>query len=597
MSIHLLSSELIDQIAAGEVVERPASVVKELVENALDAGARRIDIDLEGAGRTLIRVVDDGGGIADAELSLAVQRHATSKIRSFEDLAALSTLGFRGEALPSIASVSRLRLVSKTAVQEHGAEISIDGGRTGPVKPAASVIGTRVEVRDLFYNVPARRRFLRSDPTEIAHVQRWAERFALAAPDVGIRLRIDGRPSFDSGASRSIVERADLVLGAPFSSTALPLDRQSGPVRISGWLGAPTSSRTQTDHQFFFVNGRFVRDRTLANAVRLGYRDVLYAGRQPSYVLHLELDPKLVDANAHPQKLELRFRDSRQIHDFILREVHRTLAVPAGQGATPAVLAYADSSRANPLRAEAGSAGRATLDAFAEPWQSVEGPRDARVSETVAMPLGAALRAQGVDAGPAPRGGGGLGHAIAQLHGVYILAQNARGLVLVDAHAAHERVLYEAMKAQAGDVAASQSLLEPIVLSLRHHEAVAVQRHRADFEAAGFEIELVGPGAAAIRRIPALWAANDPAEYLREAIADLVDDRGAHQLGAASERVLGNLACRAAIKAHRRLTVPEMDSLLRAMERTERAGHCNHGRPTWTEVSMAQLDQLFLRGR
>jgi DNA mismatch repair protein MutL len=589
MPIRSLPSALIDQIAAGEVVERPASVVKELVENALDAGAQRIEVDVDGGGATLVRVVDDGAGIPADELGLAVQRHATSKIASLDDLESLTSLGFRGEALPSIGSVSRMRVVSRTAQSEQAAQLDVDAGAVSAVRPAAHPRGTRVEVRDLFHSVPARRKFLRTEATEVAHVHRLMERFALGHPEAALLLRVSGREAFAAAAAAAGADaRVAQVLGPEFLASALRIDRQSGPVHLWGWLGAPTSSRSQTDQQFFFVNGRAVRDRLLANAVRLGYRDVLYSGRHPAYVLHLTLEPRLVDVNAHPQKLEVRFRDSRQVHDFVMREISRALAVPAGVAGMP-VSALGIVSSADP--------GTPPPDGLAIR------PRDAW-SFSVPSPAGVAGVADASSSPPEVSATsvsphvGELGTAIAQLHGIYILAQNQRGLVLVDAHAAHERVLYESLKAREGlGPTAAQQLLDPVVLPLRAHEAVALQAHRADFERAGFEIDLLGPGMAAVRSVPALWRGADATSFVRDVVADLIEDRGVHHLGGATDRVLGNVACRAAIKANRRLTLDEMNALLRDMERTEHASHCNHGRPTWTELPMSQLDQLFLRGR
>ncbi len=608
MPIRFLPSALIDQIAAGEVVERPASVVKELVENAHDAQARRIAVDVERGGAGLIRVSDDGIGIPADELELAVQRHATSKIATLDDLEGLDSLGFRGEALPSIGSVARMRVVSRVASAATAGEVSVDGGQITPLRPAAHPSGTRIEVRDLFFNVPARRKFLRSDATELGHVLRWIERFALSHPRVAFVLRNSGRMVFEAaaaspapsggtgeGESISLRQRVTQVLGEAFMASALPVDRQSGPVHLHGWLGAPTASRSQSDQQFFFVNGRVVRDRVLASAVRLGYRDVLYAGRQPAYVLALDLDPRLVDVNAHPQKLEVRFRDSRQIHDFVMRETLRALAVTAGSGPAPAQHSAPSGPPSGPVSANFLRAAALDLPASSDlpvDWASgAAGPQaqgDAVQEPQPPAPWGAPA----ATASDQP-----LGTAIAQLHGIYILAQNRSGLVLVDAHAAHERVLYEQLKQQQSLRVASQRLLEPIVLPLRAHEAVALQRHRGEFERAGFEFDLLGPGTLAVRQVPALWGTADPTGFVQDVVADLLEERGSHHLGSATDRLLGNIACRAAIKANRRLTIAEMNALLRQMEQTERASHCNHGRPTWTQLSMGQLDHMFLRGR
>jgi len=577
MPIRVLPSELVDQIAAGEVIERPASVVKELVENSLDAGARHIEVDVERGGTGLIRVRDDGAGIAAAELAQAVARHATSKIASLEDLEAVATLGFRGEALPSIGSVSRLKITSRAAHAEQAAEITVDGAAVGAVRPAAHPPGTSVEVRDLFFNVPARRKFVRSEATELTHIVRLVERLALSRFDVGIRLRHGARVLLETPAvtgADAEVSRLDAVLGSDFAAGAVPIRHAAGPVMLSGWVGLPTRSRAQPDQQFWFVNGRSVRDRLLMNAVRLSFRDVLYHGRHAAYVLYLTLDPKLVDVNAHPSKLEVRFRDSRQIHDLVFRAVERALsATRPNLAATPAA-----ASSAALASSAAGSAPLAFADAAPDPWALAQLVREAPA--------------------PLPVDGEPLGAALAQLHGVYILAQNREGLVLVDMHAAHERVLYEQMKAErALGPPATQHLLTPLVIDLKAHELSALLERRADFERAGFELDALGPTRLAVRAVPALLDARDVGELVTAWVRDLLLDADAHHLEAAADRFLGTLACRSAIHAHRRLTIPEMNALLRQMEATERANQCNHGRPTWTRLSLPQLDQLFLRGR
>ena len=584
MPIQKLPSALVDQIAAGEVVERPASVVKELLENSLDAGARHIDIDIEGGGATLIRILDDGQGIAADELALAVQRHATSKISTLDDLAAITSLGFRGEALPSIGSVSRMRVASRREGAIEAVEIRVDGGEVDDIKPSSQPRGTLIEVRDLFFNVPARRKFLRAESTEWGHIARLVERFALARFDVAFRLRHGGRLLLDAPLT-TIAEgrraRVAAILGDEFIASAIEFERRSGSVSLHGWLGQPQAARASSDHQYAYVNGRTVRDRLLASAVRLGYRDVLYHGRQPAYLVYLELDPSWVDVNAHPQKLEVRFRDSRQIHDFVFRSVHSSLGVPAGIAAPTA-----DATSLGVAAAGARSVGSTTATLPLEmprasptfnPW--ISGNLTEGVAEAVVARAGE------------------LGTAIAQLHGVYILAQSASGLVLVDAHAAHERVLYEKLKLAQGDRAASQRLLEPRVVDVALHVTEFFDQQAAEFERAGFEIDVIAPGKLAVRAVPGLLAQEDPAPLIRDVLNDLVDEQGSHHLDGTVNALLGNIACRSAIKANRRLSLPEMNALLRDMEATERAGQCNHGRPTWTTLSLAQLDQLFLRGR
>ncbi len=662
MPIRVLSDALIDQIAAGEVIERPASVVKELVENSLDAQARRIEIDIERGGIGLVRVSDDGIGVPAHELPLALARHATSKIASLDDLQTVATLGFRGEALPSIASVSRLRLASRTRDADHGTEISADGGAVMPARPSAHVRGTTVEVRDLFFNVPARRKFVRTDATETGHIARLVERLALSRPDVAFRLRsadrvlLDApvqeapapqpRDAADARAPRAARDaqmqrdaqgeaRIQAILGEEFLPRALAVDHAAGPVSLRGWIGLPTASRAQADEQYWFVNGRSVRDRLLMNAVRLAYRDVLYHGRYPAYVLHLALDPRLVDVNAHPSKLEVRFRDSRQIHDFVLHALERVLAAtrpalgaapaavpPSGPALSPSASAalLPSAAAAFPPAARSAFRPRAQSAAGEAPWTAgslwtlAAAVRDEAVSPEWARVAEAALREPGLPDAAIPEAAARepsmatsaaagvadrpLGTALAQLHGVYILSQTRDGLVLVDMHAAHERVLYERLKAQYGAAdAPSQHLLEPIVLDVKAHDLDALLEKRSEWERAGFEIDALGPARLAVRRVPALLRGVDVAEVLRAVLADLEHGAAAHHLEDAADRFLGTLACRTAIRAHRRLTLPEMDALLREMEATDRANQCNHGRPTWTRLTLPELDQLFLHGR
>ncbi|HXS22418.1 MAG TPA: DNA mismatch repair endonuclease MutL [Steroidobacteraceae bacterium] len=632
MPIRILPNELIDQIAAGEVIERPASVIKELVENSLDAGAHRIEVDVERGGVGLMRVRDDGCGISAEELPVAICRHATSKIAALDDLAAITTLGFRGEALPSIGSVSRLRVISHPTDAEHAAEISVDGGAVASVRPAAHPPGTTVEVRDLFFNVPARRKFVRSPPTETGHVARLLERLALSRPDVSFRLRSAERVLLDAplpARDPPGEERLAQVLGKDFVASLIPVRHSSGPVELTGWIGLPTAARAQPDQQFWFVNGRSVRDKLLGSAVRLGYRDVLYHGRHAAYVLHLSLDPQLVDVNAHPAKLEVRFRDGHQIHEFIFRAIERALAGTRPEaGATPAasaqsVLAGTGVRAASPAQvggqARAGFGAGARLDqgrgsdalpfhapavhdSSRDPWMLARAVTEApppamrfagqagETGESSASLLGFAHE----DGAAYPP----LGVPLAQLHGIYILAQSREGLILVDMHAAHERVLYEKLKADRGaGPPASQLLLEPLIVTVKPHELDAVLEDPAPWERAGFEIDSVGPTSLALRRIPALLANARVTEIVKSVIEDLVREDGLHHLEAAADRFLGTLACRTSIHARRRLTLPEMDALLRQMEATDRANQCNHGRPTWTRLTLGELDQLFLRGR
>jgi DNA mismatch repair protein MutL len=588
MPIRILPSNLVDQIAAGEVIERAASVVKELLENALDAGATQIDIDIEGGGLQLIRVRDNGGGIEAAELPLAVQRHATSKIASLEDLEAVASLGFRGEALPSIGSVARLRIVSRTASAAHAFELQVDGGEMGTVTAAAHPPGTSIEVRALFYNVPARRKFVRTEATESGHIARAVERLALAAPAVGMRLRNNGRVTLDLPPANNPTaqqQRIGRIVGEEFLPRALPIE-QGGALQLSGWLGLPTAARSNSDLQYWFVNGRAVRDRLLANAVRLGFRDVLYGHRYPAYILDLRIDPRLVDVNAHPAKWELRFRDSRAVHDYVFRAVERTLAAtrPGSQSA-PAATGWPAPAPAVAMQLPwtAGAAGAASALPIRAGHGWASGAFEATRANAVAEP--------DVSAQP-------LGAAIAQLHGLYILAQNREGLIVVDMHAAHERVLYETLKQQqVGNQVASQQLLAPLAIRCEPHEVDALMEQLPQFVLAGFEIERLAPNQLAVRAIPALLRDSEIESAVRAVLHDLAADQGTHHLDGAADRVLGTIACRSAIHAGRRLTLSEMDALLRQMEATDRASQCNHGRPTWTRVSLAELDQLFLRGR
>jgi DNA mismatch repair protein MutL len=600
MPIRVLSANLIDQIAAGEVIERPASVVKELIENAFDAGARRIEVDIERAGLALIRVRDDGCGLDAADLALAIERHATSKIATLDDLEGIASFGFRGEALPSIGSVARLRLVSRSRTAEQGNELKVEGGIRSALAPAAHPVGTSVEVRDLFYNVPARRRFVRSESTEFGHILRQVERLALSEPAVAFRLRHNGRdilelPAADERAA--FEQRIDRIIGAEFRSQALAIDDSAGALKLLGWLGLPTAARAQADRQFWFVNARAVRDRVLANAVRLGYRDVLYHGRQPAYLLYLTLDPRQVDVNAHPTKLELRFRDSRAVHDGVFRSIERALA--GTRPAQPPSGALQDAAltptSANlPFRSAPFEAGQVDPgDSASDYANRLPGARPhdvySRSSFGVAQSLSAAEPQP--DAQP-------LGIAIAQLHGLYILAQSSEGLILVDTHAAHERVIYEQLKSQyQGGAPASQLLLEPLSVAAGEHEIDALLAEAAEFDRVGFQIERHGPERLAVRRVPALLARTDIAALIAQLGRELTGEAGSHHLDGAAHRILGSMACRAAIRGQRALSLGEMDALLRQMEQTERASQCNHGRPTWMRLSLREIDQLFLRGR
>ena len=592
MSIRVLPEQLIHQIAAGEVVERPASVVKELVENSLDAGAASIEIEVEGGGASLVRVRDDGAGIPSDELVLALARHATSKIGSIDDLEAVRTLGFRGEALPSIASVSRMKMVSRPAdAPVAQAVTAADGEVSGPA-PQPHPPGTTVEVRDLFFNVPARRKFLRAERTELGQVERLVERLALSRFDVGFRLMsarkvlADHPPARDERARDA---RVAAVLGDEFIRHALKLDHEGAGMRLRGWFCLPTYARSQADQQHFFLNGRPLRDKLISSAVRLAYRDVLYHGRHPAYVLYLDMDPARVDVNAHPQKLEVRFREPGLVHDFIFRTLERALAEtrPAQAAAVEIPAARFDQRMSLPP----GTSGTSALDLYGALGGGV---RDAAAS-AMAAPLRAA--AQDEVGSVAATAEHPLGYAIAQLHGIYILAQAQGGLVLVDMHAAHERTTYERLKASLeAQRIASQPLLVPVPLAVSVAEADEAEAHARLFEELGMELSRSGPTQVLVRAVPALLTAADPAALVRDMLADLREQGrgGARQ---ALERALGTMACHQAVRANRRLTVPEMNALLREMETTLRADQCVHGRPTWSFVSLDELDRLFLRGR
>jgi DNA mismatch repair protein MutL len=594
MPIRVLPEQLVHQIAAGEVVERPASVIKELVENSLDAGATAIEIEVEQGGAELCRVRDDGAGIAAGELLLALARHATSKIGSIDDLESVRTLGFRGEALPSIASVSRMRMISRPRDAAAAAMVaSVDGALTGPV-PHPHPPGTTVEVRDLFFNVPARRKFLRAERTELSQIERLVERLALSRFDVAFRLAsarkvlADHPPARDERARDA---RVAAMLGDDFIANAMKLDHESSGLRLQGWFCLPTYARSQADQQHFFLNGRPLRDKLVASAVRLAYRDVLFHGRHPAYVLYLEMDPARVDVNAHPQKLEVRFREPGLVHDFLFRTLERALAETRPTQAAAAAIPAA--------RADWSLPGTAALD-----WTRArdDSPPAGAGRLVAATELYAVLDRARADAADAvPEMGRAvehpLGYAIAQLHGVYILAQAQGGLVLVDMHAAHERTTYERLKtALQAESLPAQPLLVPVVVNVSLADAEAAETHGELFARLGLELGRSGPAQLLLRSTPALLPNLDPATLLKDMLADL-REQGPAAAGAAFDRALGTMACHQAVRANRRLTLAEMNALLREMEHTVRSDQCVHGRPTWSFVSMDDLDRLFLRGR
>ena len=586
MPIQQLPDTLVNQIAAGEVVERPASVVKELVENALDAGATRVDIDLEEGGIRLIRIRDDGGGIPADELALAISRHATSKIASLDDLEEVATLGFRGEALPSIASVSRFALSSRTAAQEHGVRLEVDGGRIAPPQPQPHPAGTTVEVRDLFYNVPARRKFLRAERTELGHIEEWLRSLALARPNVELRISHNGRltrhykPVRDEGEH---LRRVAEALGEEFTTQCLQVEHAGAGLRLRGWVGLPTAARSSADQQYFYVNGRAVRDRTVAHAVRQAYADVLFHGRHPAFVLFLECDPRQVDVNVHPAKHEVRFREQRLVHDFIYRTLHEALKTTrAGMAAGHDAASSPMAAWAAPSQSGLGLPVREAMTAYAALY------RAPAASGAGGEPMAAANQSE------APP----LGFALAQLHGIFVLAENDHGLVLVDMHAAHERITYERLKAaRDGEGIRSQPLLVPLSLAVSEREADLAEQHADTLAGFGFELRRAGPQSLSVRSVPTLLADLDPRALVLGVLSDLREHGQTRRLEEARNELLSTLACHTSVRANRRLGLAEMNALLRDMEATERSGQCNHGRPTWVQLSKSELDRLFLRGR
>lgn len=617
--IHLLDPRLANQIAAGEVVERPASVVKELLENSLDAGARRIELEVEEGGVKLIRVRDDGEGIAREDLPLALSRHATSKITVLEDLESVASLGFRGEALASISSVSRLSLSTAREGSDSGWSARSEGRDMEAVlAPVAHPRGTTVEVRDLFFNTPARRKFLRTEKTEFNHLDEVVKRQALSRYDVGFSLRHNGRAIHSLKPADSQLEqerRLAAVCGPAFMEQALFIDREAMGLRLWGWVALPSFSRSQADLQHFYVNGRYVRDRLVVHAVRQAYRDVLFHGRHPAFVLYLELAPASVDVNVHPTKHEVRFRDGRTVHDFIFRTLHKVLAdvrpeTVEQNASLPALtsepmMAMPETQSAMALAASgagssAGSLAAAPID-FAGGYQSQYRPQFTSSHSSGVADQQAAYRRLHAAADGDVEGGHlapPLGYALAQLKGVYILAENQQGLVLVDMHAAHERITYERMKnARDGEGIRSQPLLVPINLAVSEREADCAEQHGEVFAELGMRIERAAAESVIVRELPAILADTSVEQLVRDVLSDLLEFGSSDRIRAHINEILSTMACHGSVRANRRLTLPEMNSLLRDMEATERSGQCNHGRPTWVQVGMTELDKWFLRGR
>ena len=614
-----LPEHLVSQIAAGEVVERPAAVVKELLENALDAGAMAVVVRLEQGGVKRVSVSDDGSGIAQEQLGLALTRHATSKIASLAELENVATLGFRGEALASIAAVSQLTLTTRCADAAHAWQIAGTADGALQVTPASGAAGTSVDVQDLYFNTPARRKFLKSEQTEFGHCAEVVRRIALSRPDVAFSLTHNGR-TVEHWNVTDVGRRSGQILGAEFGAARLHIDAQAGDLRLHGFAGLPTAAKARADAQYFYVNGRFVRDKLLTHAVRAAYQDVLHGDRFPSYVLALEIAPSQVDVNVHPSKIEVRFRDGRAVHQFVFHAVSRALAQTSATafGSTPAPLA-APTAVLPWLRAQQGSMQPAFTAADARTGTAPDGaawagtyaarpPGAAGVAQTLAnygalysKPVQGAM-SQHVAALPAPgelpADAFPLGFALAQLHGVFILAQNARGMIVVDMHAAHERILYEQLKtALEDDVLQVQSLLIPVTFHADAVEVGTVEEQEATLQALGFDIAVLSPTTLAVRAVPALLKNADAQGLARDVLRDVREFGGSRILLERRNELLGTLACHTAVRANRMLTIPEMNALLRQMEVTERADQCNHGRPTWIQLGHADMDRLFLRGQ
>jgi DNA mismatch repair protein MutL len=618
--IKLLSPRLANQIAAGEVVERPSSVIKELLENSLDAGATRLEIDIEDGGIKLMRVRDNGGGIAKDDLPLALSRHATSKIYELDDLEAVATLGFRGEALASISSVARLALISSTSEDSAGWQVVAEGrDMETQISPAPHPRGTTVEVRDLFFNTPARRKFLRTDKTEYTHLEDVVKRLALSRFDVSFNLRHNNRAIYSWRAGESQLEqerRVAQVCGPAFMENAVHIDIERNGLRLWGWVAQPTFSRSQADLQHFYVNGRAIRDKLVSHAVRQAYQDVLYHGRHPAFVLYLELDPSTVDVNVHPTKHEVRFRDNRNVHDFIYSSLHHALArvrpedtlsrrEVSSADEVSVLNALALSSQKTVQGIAAGEfKGQETMgfkaSAPATYHNYQQAPRENTVREQMAVY--GALHSSPVNNISLPETPSDdippLGYALAQLKGIYILAENAQGLILVDMHAAHERITYERMKESfnCGGIQ-TQPLLVPESIAVSEKEADCAENFHEIFKSLGFELQRAGPETLLIRQIPVILNRAKVEQLVRDVLSDLIEHGSSERIQHHINEILGTMACHGSVRANRKLTIPEMNALLRDMEATERSGQCNHGRPTWLLQSLDELDKLFMRGQ
>lgn len=618
--IHSLDPRLINQIAAGEIIERPASMLKELVENALDAGATSIDIEVENAGVKRLKITDNGHGILKQDLAMALSRHATSKIENLTDLEQIATLGFRGEALPSIASVTRMTIESRELKADQAWMVSSDGNnQTTEPSPVAHPIGTTIETRDLFYNTPARRKFLRTDNTEFKHLDQVVRRMALSRFDVAFKLQHNGRvilhlPAVASDDAR----RLKMVCGDNVPDNSVYFNEQREDMRLSGWAGLPSFSRSQADMQYFFLNGRLIRDKTIIHAVRLGYQDVLFHGRHPIYILYLEMDPAGVDVNVHPTKHEVRFRDSRSVHGFVFRALQRLLATSAGDVGSLQVDADYGAAAPKPINPNAENQLSVQNNiAYTTPghqsgYQANERLSPSQVREQInaySQITESAFRAESGSIGPInaeQRHGDStasehlppMGYALAQLKGIYILAENDVGLILVDMHAAHERITYERLKLAMDEALISQqALLVPVTISVSETEMMAWDGQQDLFKRLGLEVEQLDEQILVVRSVPELLANADVAQLVRDVLSDLVASEHSSRIEETLHEILSSMACHGSVRANRLLSIAEMNALLRDMEATERSGQCNHGRPTWIEMSLNQLDGWFKRGQ
>lgn len=593
MPIQKLPSHLVNQIAAGEVVERPASVVKELLENSLDAGASDIHIDVAAGGHKLVRIRDNGAGIPADELALALSRHATSKIASLDDLEAVASLGFRGEALPSIGSVSRLTLTSRTADAESARQIEADNGALSEVRPAAHPVGTTVEVNDLFYNTPARRKFLRTERTEFGHIEKWIRRIALSRPDVAFTLTHNRRPVLQLAAAHDAdarLARVAKICGDAFAEQSVFVERAADDIALRGWIALPTFNRSQPDLQYWFVNGRAIQDKMLSHAAKHAYRDVLFHGRFPAYVLHLSMDPATIDANAHPAKLEVRFRDGRRVHGLVSQTLEQALRETRPGGASPAPV---------PARKAAFfQQGAMSLGHRLRPSESAVRDTIARYETLSAATGNHSKTAAATAAALQPRDVPPMGYAVAQLAGVYILAENEDGLIVVDMHAAHERIVYEKLKRAFGNQSlVRQPLLVPVSVSVSESEADRLESLGDALETIGLVVDRAGPTTLLVRELPSLLREADAESLLRDVLSDLAESGNSNRIEDTCHELLATMACHNSVRANRQLSIDEMNALLREMEVTEHADQCNHGRPTWMAITMADLDRLFLRGQ